>query len=82
MPKIKAIVSYVKIDALVEVIQPAMKIVAEVRPRIRAFVDFVNVVALVKESSSVVTYSKWDDGSTNWDVVGGVTLTRWDIDTR
>lgn len=79
MAKIKALVDYVKLSAAVEEIEPALKIVADVAPRIRAFIDHVEIRVMIEETPFVIRWSIWDAGATEWDVVGGVPQTIWDI---
>lgn len=79
MARIKALVDYVKVEAFVEPVEDDVKVVAFVRPRIRAFVEHVEVRVMIEESPYIITWSIWDSGATEWDVVGGVPQTKWDI---
>jgi len=80
--KTVAFVDYVNISAVVKSVQPALKIVAHVIPRIRAFIESDEIVAMVGESRYVITYSVWDAGLSEWDVENGVTRSRWDTQLR
>lgn len=79
MARARAIIGYVKLDAAVSPIENAVRIIADVKPRIRAVFDYVKLVAFVDEAQFVVTETIWDDGATTWDVEGGVPKTHWDI---
>lgn len=79
MAKIKAIIDYVKLDATVEAIEEAVKVVADVKPRIRAFVDHVEIKVMIEEAPFIITWSIWDSGVTQWDVVDGIPQTQWDV---
>jgi len=69
MSHIRAAIDYVKLNAVVEPVQDAMKIVAHVFPRIRAIIESDEIVAIVGESRYVITYSVWDGGLSEWDAV-------------
>jgi hypothetical protein len=79
MSKARAKINYVKLAARVSPIEDSIKIVARIRPRIRAVFNHVNIVAIIEEASFIATETIWDDGNTQWDVVDGVANTHWDI---
>lgn len=82
MSRIRALIDYVKLDAVVTPVVSDIKIVANVFPRIRAFIESDEIVAMVGESRYVITFSVWDGGLSEWDVIDGVTRSRWDTQLR